>query len=241
MQINHPGKQSPLGSGRKGFWAKNPSPSAVPLKMGESLLAKAITSLLFGTPREMSVEEIEETVRQFVYVAKLAAKTGFDGVEIHAAHGYLLAQFLSPRSNRRTDAYGGSPAKRAKVIVDIITAVRKEVPEGFCVGIKLNSVDHQEETALRECLEQLKCIVDAGVDFLEISGGTYEDPQVGGIQSMKGLHVRVLLRHDTDLYLFRCPVESSPRQSVKPPVQKHAKLSSSTLQLPSDLRSHPCL
>lgn len=182
VQLNHPGRQSPVGAGTKGFFTKNVAPSPVPLDLGSNLLAKLASALVMGTPREMSVADIEEVVAQFARAAKLSADAGFDGVELHAAHGYLLAQFLSPKSNLRTDAYGGSPQKSAKIVADIVRAARAATPEGFTIGIKLNSVDHQSESALADCIEQLRVITEAGIDFLEVSGGTYEDPVVSAIQ-----------------------------------------------------------
>lgn len=178
VQINHPGRQSPLGAGTRSYFAKNIAPSPVPLYFGDGILAKAIPMILFGTPRAMTISDIRLLVEQFANTARLAAAAGFDGVEIHAAHGYLLAQFLSAKSNLRTDEYGGSAASRAKIVVDIIHAVHAAVPSGFCVAIKLNSVDHQSTTELRDCIDQLRAITAAGVDFVEISGGTYEDPTV---------------------------------------------------------------
>lgn len=178
VQINHPGRQSPLGAGKRGFFTKTLAPSAVPLQLGDGLLARAMSALAFGTPRAMTEADIEDVVRRFAATARLSAAAGFDGVEVHAAHGYLLAQFLSPQTNRRTDAYGGSPARRAKLVADVVRAVRTATPEGFTVGIKLNSVDHQVEAELKDAIEQLRVIVDAGIDFLEISGGSYENPTV---------------------------------------------------------------
>ncbi|KAH8705253.1 FMN binding oxidoreductase [Talaromyces proteolyticus] len=177
MQINHPGRQSPLGAGTKGIFTKNLAPSPVAINLGPGVVAKVASSLVFGCPREMTQADIDNVIQQFVYTSRLAAETGFQGVEIHAAHGYLLAQFLSSKTNLRTDAYGKSPAGRAKIVVEIIKAIRGAVPDkGFCVGIKLNSVDHQSANELRDCIEQLKQIVEAGVDFVEVSGGSYEDP-----------------------------------------------------------------
>jgi 2,4-dienoyl-CoA reductase-like NADH-dependent reductase (Old Yellow Enzyme family) len=126
----------------------------------------------------MTLKDIEHVVKQFVDCSRLAFKSGFQGVEIHAAHGYLLAQFLSAQSNRRTDRYGSSAEGRARIVVEIINAIRKALPSHFCVGIKLNSTDHQSREALSDFVVQLKMIVEAGVDFVEISGGSYEDPQV---------------------------------------------------------------
>ncbi|KAK2604169.1 hypothetical protein N8I77_007120 [Diaporthe amygdali] len=176
VQLNHPGRQSPLGAGTKGLFAKNVAPSAIPLVLGPGLLAKLASAIVMGTPREMTVADIEEVVAHFARAAKLSADAGFDGIELHAAHGYLLAQFLSPKSNKRTDAYGGSPVKAAKIVVDIIRAAREVTPKGFTIGIKFNSVDHQSESALKDCIEQIEVIREAGIDFLEVSGGTYEDP-----------------------------------------------------------------
>lgn len=178
VQVNHPGRQSPAGAGSRGFFAKALAPSAVPLQLGSGVLGQLVSRLVFGTPKEMTVADIEDVVRRFAATARVSAEAGFDGVEIHAAHGYLLAQYLSPKVNKRTDAYGGSPTKRAKIIVDIVQAMRAVTPKGFTIGIKFNSVDHQSESELKDCIEQLKAIVDAGIDFLEVSGGSYEDPKV---------------------------------------------------------------
>jgi 2,4-dienoyl-CoA reductase-like NADH-dependent reductase (Old Yellow Enzyme family) len=178
MQINHPGRQSPAGAGSRSFLAKNIAPSAIPLNMGPGLLARFASAFVFGTPREMNQADIDSVVQQFVECSQLAAEAGFHGVQIHAAHGYLLTQFLTAETNHRTDAYGGTPEKRAKIVIDIINAVRAAAPEGFCVGIKLNSVDHQSPEALEGCITQLKMIIEAGVDFVEISGGDYEDVKV---------------------------------------------------------------
>ncbi|KAL2871274.1 oxidoreductase [Aspergillus lucknowensis] len=180
MQLNHPGRQSPLGAGTRGFCQANIAPSALPLNLGSSLTAKFASSFVFGTPREMTLADIDTVTKQFVHCSRLAHKAGLQGIEIHAAHGYLLAQFLSPKTNHRTDRYGNSAEGRARIVTEIIQGIRNdhEIPETFCIGIKLNSVDHQSREILGSCVEQLKLIVAAGVDFVEISGGTYEDPQM---------------------------------------------------------------
>lgn len=178
MQLCHPGRQSPAGAGKRGIFAKPIAPSAVSLQMGSGIIAKAVTALLFGTPREMSISDIETVVDQFARSARLAAESGFAGVEIHAGHGFLLEQFMSTKTNRRTDAYGGTPEKRAKIVVDILRAIRNVVPAKFCVGLSLNSVDLQSQVELKDCIEQVKLITAVGVDFIEISGGTFESPTV---------------------------------------------------------------
>ncbi|KAF4976015.1 hypothetical protein FZEAL_7271 [Fusarium zealandicum] len=182
MQICHPGRQSPLGAGTRSIWSKTLAPSAVQLDMGSDFIARLSTSLIFGTPMEMSLSDIDAVVQRFANAAKVAFTAGFDGIEIHAAHGYLLAQFLSAKTNLRTDAYGGSVAARAKIVIDIIKAIRAIVPSTFCVGLKFNSADHQSSktdgasTELQDCLDQATMLAEAGLDFLEVSGGTYENP-----------------------------------------------------------------
>ncbi|KAI4756835.1 NADPH dehydrogenase [Aureobasidium sp. EXF-3400] len=180
MQINHPGRQSPAGAGSRGFLEKNVAPSAVPINFGESIVVKTIVKLLFGTPAEMSVAQIQTVINQFVDAAKFAQETGFDGVAIHAAHGYLLSDFLSPKSNTRTDAYGGTPEKRAEIIVEIIKAIREVVGARFSVSVKMNSSDQQHDAGFDAVLRQVDVLVAEGVDFLEISGGSYENPRMIG-------------------------------------------------------------
>lgn len=178
VQINHPGRQSPMASGKKGMWTKNIAPSSVALNLGNNVIAKIASAVVFGTPREMTLDDINHTVEDFARAAELVHEAGFAGVQIHAAHGYLLNQFLSPHSNKRTDLYGGTPTKRAQIVVDVIKAIRRVVPSSFCISIKLNSADHQSGVALEETLEQIGAVVGAGIDLLEISGGTYEDPKM---------------------------------------------------------------
>ncbi|KAF4439064.1 NADH oxidase [Fusarium acutatum] len=175
VQINHPGRQAPF--------VKSLAPSPIPLDLGKGLFPWLIRSLVYGTPKEMTQADIDDVVTGFAKAAQLSVEAGFAGVEIHAAHGYLLAQFLSPLSNERTDDYGGSPLARAKIVIDTVKAVRKAVPGGTCVGIKVNSTDH---TDLGDFIIQLKAIADAGVDFVEVSGGSIEDPMFS-----TGLHTTV--------------------------------------------------
>lgn len=175
VQLNHPGRQSPLGAGQRGFFTKNLAPSAVKLNFGSSLLAGLASSLIFGTPKAMTEEDISLVIDQFVAGAKQSFQAGFKGVELHGAHGYLLAQFLSPKTNLRVDEFGGSPAKRAEIVLRIIRRVRQATSKEFCIGIKLNSVDASSNDSMADTIEQIGLIVEAGIDFLEISGGTYED------------------------------------------------------------------
>ena len=169
MQINHPGRQ--VFAAMKGAaWA----PSAVALDIGKH-------SALFAQPRAMTEAEIAEVVLRFADTAAAAEEAGFTGVQIHAAHGYLISQFLSPLANRRDDAWGGSLANRARLLLEVVKAVRAKVSPGFCVAIKLNSADFQRggfsETEARQVLLWLN---ELPVDLVELSGGSYEAPAMQG-------------------------------------------------------------
>jgi len=161
-QLNHPGKQSP-----KGLNARNISASAVPF--GTELQS------LFATPDEATHDEIIEIIQRFGRSAVICKNAGFSGVEIHAAHGYLINQFLSPLHNLRTDEWGGTPEKRRKFLMDVYTEIRKQVGADFPIAIKLNSADFQKGGFTEEdSLEVIKALAAAGIDLIEISGGTYE-------------------------------------------------------------------
>lgn len=169
MQINHPGRQVMAAMGGLA-WA----PSAVALDLGKH-------SKLFATPRAMTDADIAATITRFADTAAAAEQAGFTGVEVHAAHGYLIAQFLSPLSNRRDDAWGGDPARRAKLLLEVIRAVRARVAPGFCVAVKLNSADFQRggfsEDDARQVIGWLN---ELPVDLVELSGGSYEAPAMQG-------------------------------------------------------------
>ena len=169
MQINHPGRQ--VFAAMKGeAWA----PSAVALDLGKH-------SGLFAAPRAVTEAEIAEVVLRFADTAAAAEEAGFTGVQIHAAHGYLISQFLSPLANRRSDAWGGSLANRARLLLDVVKAVRARVSPGFCVAVKLNSADFQRggfsESDARQVLLWLN---ELPVDLVELSGGSYEAPAMQG-------------------------------------------------------------
>jgi len=171
MQISHPGRQaSPFST------AQLLSPSDVQLRLGG----------MFTQPRPMNGEEIEDAVRRYAEVAQVARDCGFTGVQVHAAHGYLISQFLSPVTNRRTDAWGGSLRNRARFLLDIVNAMRSRVGDDFPLGGKLNSADFQYGGfTLEECVQVSCWLADLGVDLLEISGGTYEQPRLLGVEGNK--------------------------------------------------------
>ena len=97
----------------------------------------------FGQPVAMTKEQIGATVERFATTASLAERAGFDGVEVHAAHGYLLSQFLSPLVNQRTDEWGGGLENRARLLLDAVRAIREAASSSFAVAVKLNSADFQ--------------------------------------------------------------------------------------------------
>lgn len=168
MQLNHPGKQSPSVLSRHPV-----APSAVPL--GGSLGA------FFKTPRALTGDEIEAIIARFAHAAELAKKTGFTGVQIHGAHGYLVSQFLSPHHNRRDDAWGGSAEKRRRFAVEVYRAIRARVGASFPVSIKLNSADFQKGGFTEdESMGVVETLAGEGIDLIEVSGGTYEAPAMTG-------------------------------------------------------------
>ncbi|CAG7935297.1 unnamed protein product [Penicillium olsonii] len=178
-QICHPGRQSFRVAGHRGMFAQTLAPSAVPINLGDGYLERLIGCLAWSTPKEMSTQDVERVIGQFVDTARLMADAGFSGVELHGAHGYLIDQFLNEKTNLRTDEYGGTPEKRARFVLEILTQTRQVVPPTFCIGIKLNSADHSS-TTFEETMTQIALLASAGIDFMEISGGSYEDPAMMG-------------------------------------------------------------
>jgi 2,4-dienoyl-CoA reductase-like NADH-dependent reductase (Old Yellow Enzyme family) len=131
-----------------------------------------------GMCRAMSVEDIQIVIDAMVGAARRAQTAGFDAVQIHAAHGYLLSQFLSPATNHRQDAFGGSLKNRARLVCDVIREVRRAVGAGFPILTKINSEDFVETGFQQDDMLQVAALVaDAGVDAVEMSGGTVINPQ----------------------------------------------------------------
>ena len=161
-QLNHPGKQS-----MKGLNVRTLSASAVPFN--------AEMQAMFATPDAARPDEITDIIQRFGRSAAICKKAGFSGVQIHAAHGYLINQFLSPLHNLRQDEWGGTPEKRRRFLIAVYAEIRKQVGPDFPIAIKLNSADFQKGGFTEEdSLETIKVLSDAGIDLIEISGGTYE-------------------------------------------------------------------
>jgi 2,4-dienoyl-CoA reductase-like NADH-dependent reductase (Old Yellow Enzyme family) len=169
MQINHPGRQT-----YKKLGGKTLSPSDVPLNLGKH-------SSLFAKPKAMTEDDIQDVIKRFTQTALKAHEAGFDGVQIHAAHGYLISQFLSPLVNKRSDQWGGDITSRARLLMHVIDSVKQAVPAQFSVSVKLNSADFQrggfDVDDAKYVVQQLE---ETGIDFVELSGGSYEAPAMQG-------------------------------------------------------------
>jgi 2,4-dienoyl-CoA reductase-like NADH-dependent reductase (Old Yellow Enzyme family) len=167
MQISHPGRQCTR------FVASEPvSPSEVQLELGG----------MFGKPRALREDEITDIIARYARTAGIAKSAGFTGVQVHGAHGYLCSQFLSPRTNLRTDRWGGELANRARFLREVVRAVRREVGPSYPVSVKLNSSDFQKGAFSHEDSVQVASwLVEDGIDLLEISGGTYEHLRLLGV------------------------------------------------------------
>ena len=169
MQISHPGRQVWAAHGQPG-WA--PSEVAVDLGKHSKLMAK---------PKALTSAEILALIQRFANTAQLAEQAGFSGVQIHGAHGYLVSQFLSPLVNQRSDEWGGSLENRARLLLEIIRAIRAVVAPGFGVGVKLNSADFQRGGFDAEDAQKVVQMMSGmGVDLVELSGGNYEAPAMQG-------------------------------------------------------------
>jgi len=169
LQINHPGRQMPASLGQA-TWA----PSAVAIDLGKM-------SKHFNPPQAMTEAVIVDVIQRFARTAQLGEQAGFTGVQIHAAHGYLVSQFLSPLTNHRTDRWGGPLENRARLLVEIVKAVRAAVSPSFAVAVKLNSADFQRGGfSVDDAREVVQMLNGLDVDLVELSGGSYEAPAMQG-------------------------------------------------------------
>ncbi|MFV0301465.1 MAG: NADH oxidase [Paracoccus sp. (in: a-proteobacteria)] len=169
-QLNHPGKQVP-----KFLHASPMAPSAIPI---EGPLASG-----FNPPREMTAADIERVIGLFADAARLAKEAGFDGIQLHGAHGYLINQFLSPRHNRRQDEWG----EPTRFLMAVYHAVRDAVGPDYPVIAKLNSSDFEKGGfSSDDAISVMELLESAGIDAIEVSGGTYEAQAMTGEGQKKG-------------------------------------------------------
>lgn len=169
MQINHPGRQS------ASYLSPEPvAPSSVSLQLPNKEFAK---------PRALTEVEIEHLIARYIHTAVVAKKAGFTGVQIHAAHGYLINQFLSPIANQRTDNWGGTSEKRMRFLLEVYRGIRNSMGKDYPISIKLNSADFQQGGfSEQESVNVAQALEKEGVDLIEISGGTYEKLAMMGEQ-----------------------------------------------------------
>lgn len=161
VQINHPGRQCLIG-----LSSRVVAPSAIPM-----------TYAVSAKPRALTGDEVVELIARFAETARLVVDAGFDGVELHAAHGYLINQFLSPATNQRTDEWGGDAERRRRFLLEVTRAVRAAIGPDRILAIKLNSSDFQRGGFTeQESLDVIAQLDAESIDLLEISGGTYESP-----------------------------------------------------------------
>lgn len=168
MQISHPGRQVAKIVSRRPV-----APSSVQLKLGG----------YFAEPRALTEQDIQDIIIRFGVTALSAKNSGFSGVQIHGAHGYLISEFLSPVVNKRHDRWGGNLENRARLLLEVVREVRRNVGSEYPISVKLNSADFQKGGfTLEECVDVAKMLEHEKIDLLEISGGTYEQTNMFGIQ-----------------------------------------------------------
>ena len=178
-QISHAGRQC-----QKVVNPRPKAPSAV--KLG-------LPGGQFGEPQPMTEDDIEAVIAGFARCAKVMINAGFTGVQLHAAHGYLLSQFLSPRSNQREDQWGGSLENRARLLLSCVARVRAAVGPAVPISVKLNSADFQRGGFdFDESLQVAKWLKEASVDLIEVSGGTYEQPRLLNLEGIEPIEEQSL-------------------------------------------------
>ncbi len=148
---------------------------AIPKLINSTPLAPSAIEGLSDVPlQEMTLEDIQATVEAFGKAAGRAQEAGFDGVQIHAAHSYLLSQFLSPAFNHRRDAYGGPIENRVRILLEVVETIRRRVGKDYPLMIKMNSRDFLEDgLELEDSIQAGALLKQAGIDAIEVSGGTF--------------------------------------------------------------------
>jgi 2,4-dienoyl-CoA reductase-like NADH-dependent reductase (Old Yellow Enzyme family) len=165
VQISHPGRQTTR------FVQSHPvSPSGGPA---------VDLAGLFARPRALPEEEIIEIRTRFVAAGRLAVEAGFAGVQVHAAHGYLLSSFLDTKLNQRTDGYGGDIEGRSRLLIEVVSQLKETLPDGAAVAVKLDARDG----AGADLAWLGRRLGEAGTDLIEVSGGNYESPAMLGLEA----------------------------------------------------------
>ena len=178
-QISHAGRQTQK--------MVNPHPKA------PSAVKLGLPGGQFGQPIAMTEEDITEVIAGFVRCARVCKDNGFTGVQLHSAHGYLLSQFLSPRSNQRMDQWGGSLENRARLLLTVASEVRAAVGPEYPVAVKLNSADFQKGGfEFTDSVQVAQWLEATGIDLIEISGGTYEQPKLLNLEGVEPIETQAV-------------------------------------------------
>ena len=205
MQISHAGRQTQA--------LVNPHPKA------PSAVQLALPGNQFGVPVPLTEDEIEDLINRFVLAAKTAQETGFTGVQIHAAHGYLCSQFLNPRANLREDQWGGHLDNRARFLLEIVRRTRAAVGPAFPVCVKLNSADFQKGGfEFEDSLVVAKWLEEAGVDMIEVSGGSYEQPKMMDMEGMEAAEAPKMAASTAAREAYFVDFAKAMRKTLKIPV-----------------------
>ncbi|MDR1427074.1 MAG: tRNA-dihydrouridine synthase, partial [Bifidobacteriaceae bacterium] len=176
IQIGHAGRK---GSGH-GLWGDaDPAFAPSPPEQWQTVGPSAVANTGLATPRELTVGEISQVVDEFAAACVRAVAAGFQVIDLHGAHGFLLHQFLSPVSNHRTDAYGGPLENRARLLREVARAVRAEVGDGIVLAVRLSATDWLPGgSGLEETIQVAQWLADDGVDHLDVSSGGIDTPAI---------------------------------------------------------------
>ncbi|AKS34305.1 NADH:flavin oxidoreductase/NADH oxidase [Mycolicibacterium goodii] len=174
VQLAHAGRKAGSSTGSPWFDPADPSPTAA----WPTIAPSAIAWNGFPAPRAMSISDIGAVIAAFAAATHRADAAGFDVVELHGAHGYLLHEFLSPLSNTRVDSYGGSLPNRARLMLEVVSAVRAVLPDRKALVMRLSATDWIERGwALDECVELAVWLREHGVDLVDVSSGGLDERQ----------------------------------------------------------------
>ena len=204
-QISHAGRQTQK--------IVNPSPkapSAVRIRLPQSQ---------FGEPVALTGSEIEALIERFVNCAVVCKRAGFTGVQFHAAHGYLLSQFLSPLTNQREDEWGGSLENRSRALIRIVKETRERVGAEFPISVKLNSADFQKGGfEFDDSLRVAQWLAESGIDLIEISGGTYEQPRLLDLEGIEPIEEQAIARSTMAREAYFVDFAKAMRDSLSIPI-----------------------
>ncbi|MDG1506961.1 MAG: NADH:flavin oxidoreductase/NADH oxidase family protein [Luminiphilus sp.] len=204
-QISHAGRQTQK--------IVNPSPkapSAVRIRLPQSQ---------FGEPIALTGPEIEALIERFVTCAVICKRAGFTGVQFHAAHGYLLSQFLSPLTNQREDEWGGSLENRSRALIRIVKETRERVGAEFPISVKLNSADFQKGGfEFNDSLRVAQWLAESGIDLIEISGGTYEQPRLLDLEGIEPIEEQAIARSTMAREAYFVDFAKAMRDSLSIPI-----------------------